>query len=169
MNFHDADIAKSLLITISNDIGQIASLNAQLHSLKRIYFGGYFIRGHQITMHTITYAINYWSKVLRMVLYVDPKTCTFYLLQVIEDFMNTIILLGQLYLEVIPDIQCKNCCIICVIFSYSTRTFMCYKMQIEPVVFQGTIQPLFLRHEGYLGAIGAFLKGAEEEGIVFPS
>ncbi|KAI0214222.1 4'-phosphopantetheine phosphatase [Lamellibrachia satsuma] len=89
VNFHDADIAKSLLITISNDIGQIASLNAQLHSLKRIYFGGYFIRGHQITMHTITYAINYWSK--------------------------------------------------------------------------GTIQPLFLRHEGYLGAIGAFLKGAEEE------
>ena len=104
-----------------------------------------------------------------MVLYVDSKTCTFYLLQVIEDFMNTIILLGQFYLEVIPGIQCKNCHIICVIFSYSNRTFMCYKMQIEPVVFQGTIQPLFLRHEGYLGAIGAFLKGAEEEGIVFPS
>ena len=33
--------------------------------------------------------------------------------------------------------------------------------------FQGAIQPLFLRHEGYLGAIGAFLKGAEEEGL-FP-
>ena len=26
------------------------------------------------------------------------------------------------------------------------------------------MQALFLRHEGYLGAIGAFLKGAEEEG-----
>ena len=29
--------------------------------------------------------------------------------------------------------------------------------------FQGDIQALFLRHEGYLGAIGAFLKGTEEE------
>lgn len=29
---------------------------------------------------------------------------------------------------------------------------------------QGEIQALFLRHEGYLCAIGAFLKGAEEEG-----
>ena len=30
--------------------------------------------------------------------------------------------------------------------------------------FKGQIQPLFLRHEGYLGAIGAFLKGAEKDG-----
>lgn len=29
--------------------------------------------------------------------------------------------------------------------------------------FQGEVQALFLRHEGYLGAIGAFLKGAEED------
>lgn len=29
---------------------------------------------------------------------------------------------------------------------------------------RGTVQSLFLRHEGYLGAIGAFLKGAEEWG-----
>ncbi|CAH1781675.1 unnamed protein product [Owenia fusiformis] len=82
------DIAKSLLLGISNDIGQIAYLNAKLHGLKKIYFGGYFIRGHPMTMHTITFAINYWSK--------------------------------------------------------------------------GDIHALFLRHEGYLGAIGAFLKGTEE-------
>jgi len=61
--FSDADIAKSLLISISNDIGQIAYLTAKLHKLRRIYFGGYFIRGHPMTMHTITYAINYWSQV----------------------------------------------------------------------------------------------------------
>ncbi|XP_062521302.1 4'-phosphopantetheine phosphatase-like isoform X2 [Corticium candelabrum] len=60
--FRDADKAKSLLHMISNDIGQIAYLNAKLHNLKRIYFGGYFIRGHPVTMHTITFAINYWSK-----------------------------------------------------------------------------------------------------------
>lgn len=29
---------------------------------------------------------------------------------------------------------------------------------------RGQVQGLFLRHEGYLGAIGAFLKGAEECG-----
>ncbi|ESO10934.1 hypothetical protein HELRODRAFT_109215 [Helobdella robusta] len=84
-----ADMAKSLLISISNDIGQIACLNARLHNLERIFFGGYFIRGHPITMYTMTYAINFWSK--------------------------------------------------------------------------GSIQAMFLRHEGYLGAIGAFLKGCEEE------
>ena len=61
--FRDADIAKSLLISLSNDIGQISYLNAKLHGLQKIYFGGYFIRGHPMTMHTITYAINYWSKV----------------------------------------------------------------------------------------------------------
>lgn len=29
----------------SNNIGQIAYLNAQQHGLKRVYFGGCFIRG----------------------------------------------------------------------------------------------------------------------------
>jgi len=32
---------------------------------------------------------------------------------------------------------------------------------------RGTVQSLFLRHEGYLGAIGAFLKGTEECGNAF--
>ena len=32
-------------------------------------------------------------------------------------------------------------------------------------LLQGEIQSMFLRHEGYLGAIGAFLKGAEEDGM----
>ncbi|XP_068686158.1 4'-phosphopantetheine phosphatase-like isoform X1 [Montipora capricornis] len=87
--FAEADVAKSLLHMISNDIGQIASLYAKLNGLKKIYFSGYFIRGNPLTMHTISYGINYWSK--------------------------------------------------------------------------GQQQPLFLRHEGYLGAIGAFLKGADED------
>ncbi|KAF4530262.1 hypothetical protein B566_EDAN007303 [Ephemera danica] len=86
--FSEADIARSLLFTISNDIGQISCLYAMMHKMQRVYFGGYFLRGHPLSMHTISYAINYWSR-------------------------------GQVY-------------------------------------------ALFLRHEGYLGAIGAFLKGAEE-------
>ncbi|XP_041945360.1 4'-phosphopantetheine phosphatase isoform X2 [Alosa sapidissima] len=87
--FSKEDMAKSLLHMISNDIGQLACLYARLHNLSRVYFGGFFIRGHPVTMHTITYSINFFTK--------------------------------------------------------------------------GEVQALFLRHEGYLGTIGAFLKGAEED------
>ncbi|KAG0169422.1 hypothetical protein DFQ28_003680 [Apophysomyces sp. BC1034] len=61
-SFASADIAKSLLFMVSNNIGQIAYLNAQQHDLRRIYFGGCFIRGHPITMNTLSYAIDFWSK-----------------------------------------------------------------------------------------------------------
>uniref|UniRef100_A0A8C3PYJ7 4'-phosphopantetheine phosphatase n=1 Tax=Chrysolophus pictus TaxID=9089 RepID=A0A8C3PYJ7_CHRPC len=87
--FSKEDMAKSLLHMISNDIGQLACLYAKLHNLDKIYFGGFFIRGHPVTMRTITFSINFFSK--------------------------------------------------------------------------GEVQALFLRHEGYLGAIGAFLKGAEQD------
>jgi len=86
--FESSDIVKSLLHMICNDIGQISSLYAQLHGLKRIFFGGYFIRGHPLTMYSISFAVNYFSK--------------------------------------------------------------------------GGQKALFLRHEGYLGAVGAFLSGARE-------
>ncbi|KAF7997892.1 hypothetical protein HCN44_009290 [Aphidius gifuensis] len=87
-NFSEADIARSLLFTISNDIGQIASLYATIHNMDKVYFGGYFLRNHPLSMHTISFAIKYWSN--------------------------------------------------------------------------NKVKPLFLRHEGYLGAIGAFLYGAEQ-------
>ncbi|PVV02044.1 hypothetical protein BB560_003514 [Smittium megazygosporum] len=60
--YDDSDIARSLLYMVSNTIGQIAYLNAQLHGINKIYFGGYFIRGHRLTMHTLSYAIKFWSK-----------------------------------------------------------------------------------------------------------
>ncbi|KAK4161830.1 fumble-domain-containing protein [Cladorrhinum sp. PSN259] len=82
--FSPADISRSLLYAISNNIGQIAFLQSQIHELSHIYFGGSFIRGHPQTMNTLSYAIKFWSK--------------------------------------------------------------------------GAKQAYFLRHEGYLGAVGAFLK-----------
>jgi len=82
--FTAADISVSLLYAISNNIGQIAFLQSQIHGLSHIYFGGSFIRGHPRTMNTLSYAIKFWSK--------------------------------------------------------------------------GEKQAYFLRHEGYLGAVGAFLK-----------
>jgi len=91
--FSDADVAKSLLIAISNEIGQIAYLKAKLHQLPRIYFGGFFIRGHPITMHTITYAINYWSKVSSPVLwfmYVQQLTVSVTTMSVLQCSMSMI-------------------------------------------------------------------------------
>ncbi|KAI0304602.1 pantothenate kinase [Russula brevipes] len=85
--FSAEDISKSLLYAVSNNIGQIAYMNAEKYGLNRIYFGGCFIRGHPATIATLSYAIRFWSK--------------------------------------------------------------------------GTKRALFLRHEGFLGAIGAWIKNID--------
>ncbi|KAG6380782.1 fumble [Boletus reticuloceps] len=76
---------------VSNNIGQIAYMNAEKYGLDRIYFGGCFIRGHATTITTLSYAIRFWSK--------------------------------------------------------------------------GKKRALFLRHEGFLGAIGAWIKNIDAEEI----
>jgi type II pantothenate kinase len=68
--FKQQDIARSLLYLVrydflqmmlihfqllSNNIGQIAFLNAQAHGITRIYFSGFYISGHTITMNTLRY------------------------------------------------------------------------------------------------------------------
>jgi len=60
--FSAEDISKSLLYAVSNNIGQIAYMNAEKYNLDRIYFGGCFIRGHAATIATLSYAIRFWSK-----------------------------------------------------------------------------------------------------------
>ncbi|KAG9230863.1 fumble-domain-containing protein [Amylocarpus encephaloides] len=59
--FSSPDISRSLLYAISNNIGQIAYLQSEKHTLSTIYFGGSFIRGHRQTMNTLSYAIKFWS------------------------------------------------------------------------------------------------------------
>ncbi|KAH9617237.1 hypothetical protein KSS87_011115 [Heliosperma pusillum] len=61
-DYRPEDISLSLLRMISYNIGQIAYLNALRFGLKRIFFGGFFIRGHAYTMDTISFAIDFWSK-----------------------------------------------------------------------------------------------------------
>ncbi|KAI4314336.1 hypothetical protein L6164_027255 [Bauhinia variegata] len=61
-DYNPEDIARSLLRMISNNIGQISYLNALRFGLKRIFFGGFFIRSHPFTMDTISVAVNFWSK-----------------------------------------------------------------------------------------------------------
>lgn len=87
--FRPEDISRSLLYLVSNNIGQIACLQALRFNLKRIYFGGSYISGHMQTIHTLSYAVNFWSK--------------------------------------------------------------------------GDMKPYFLRHEGYLGSVGAFIMGPSSE------
>ncbi|KAI1851995.1 hypothetical protein JX265_008199 [Neoarthrinium moseri] len=60
--FSASDVSRSLLYAVSNNIGQIAYLQSQIHGLSHIYFGGSFIRGHPQTMNTLSYAIKFWSK-----------------------------------------------------------------------------------------------------------
>lgn len=36
-NYNEADLARSLLFAISNDIGQIACLYAMMHNLKKVF------------------------------------------------------------------------------------------------------------------------------------
>lgn len=59
--FAAQDVSRSLLYAISNNIGQIAYLQAQKHGIQHIYFGGSYIRGHEQTMMTLSYAIKFWS------------------------------------------------------------------------------------------------------------
>lgn len=61
-DYSPEDISRSLLRMISNNIGQISYLNALRFGLKRIFFGGFFIRGHAYTMDTIAVAVHFWSK-----------------------------------------------------------------------------------------------------------
>ena len=88
-DYSKADITLSLLRMISYNIAHIATMNAVKYGLKRIFFGGYFIRNHAYTMNTISFAVDFWSK--------------------------------------------------------------------------GEMKAMFLRHEGFLGALGAFLSDVEAQ------
>ncbi|KAG7345906.1 pantothenate kinase [Nitzschia inconspicua] len=83
------DLARALLLLVTNNIGQVAYLNAKLSNTRRIYFVGSFLRHNTISQRRLSYAIDFWSK--------------------------------------------------------------------------GEMEALFLQHEGYFGALGAFLKSQKIE------
>lgn len=142
-------MAKSLLHMISNDIGQLACLYARLHNLTRVYFGGFFIRGHPVTMHTITYSINFFTKVTLISFILRLNSPCYCLL-----WYRLCKMLWRYRWS------CANTC--CPSWSRLIRSVLWLYFTL-----QGEVQALFLRHEGYLGAIGAFLKGAEEDSKLF--
>jgi type II pantothenate kinase len=56
------DIAIALLMMITNNIGQVAYLNAKLHSCSKIFFVGSFLRHNALSCRRLAFAINFWSK-----------------------------------------------------------------------------------------------------------
>ncbi|XP_026393977.1 pantothenate kinase 2-like isoform X2 [Papaver somniferum] len=53
------DISLSLLEMISQNIGQIASLNARIYEIKRIFFGGSFIKDNTCALETLSSSVHY--------------------------------------------------------------------------------------------------------------
>ena len=57
----EEDLARALLLMITNNIGQVAYLNACLHKTPRIYFVGNFLRHNNLSARRLAFAIDYWS------------------------------------------------------------------------------------------------------------
>ena len=62
-DYEPADLALALCRMVSYNIGHLAYLNAMRYNLRRVIFGGFYIRGHSYTMTTLSFAIRFWSKV----------------------------------------------------------------------------------------------------------
>ena len=61
--FEAQDISRSILLMISNNVGQLAYLNAVQHKCKDVYFAGNFLRRENtVAMRTLAYSIRFWSK-----------------------------------------------------------------------------------------------------------
>merc|ERR1740124_345852 len=58
----EEDLARALLGMVTNNIGQVAYLNACICETSRIYFVGNFLRHNKISQQRLAFAINYWSK-----------------------------------------------------------------------------------------------------------
>ena len=57
------DVSRALLIMISNNIGQLAYLQALRHHCAHVYFAGNFLRRENtMAMRTLAFAIRFWSK-----------------------------------------------------------------------------------------------------------
>lgn len=66
--FKQEDLVRSILIMICYDISQIATLHAQIHGIKKLYFGGYFIHNCRLSMKYLKHGLSYWSQVIYFLL-----------------------------------------------------------------------------------------------------
>ncbi|VAI84074.1 unnamed protein product [Triticum turgidum subsp. durum] len=61
-DYKPEDLASALLSAFTYNIAQISFLVASLLGLRRVFFGGSYIRGHKSTMDNISYALDFWSE-----------------------------------------------------------------------------------------------------------
>jgi type II pantothenate kinase len=67
----EEDLAIALLMMITNNIGQVAYLNAKLHGCRRIFFAGSFLRHNAVSCRRLAFAINFWSKATMDALFLE--------------------------------------------------------------------------------------------------
>ncbi len=53
---------RSLLFMITNNLTQIAFLNAEKHKISRVFFAGGFLQKNPYVWSRLSYGINFWSK-----------------------------------------------------------------------------------------------------------
>jgi len=58
----EEDLARALLLMVTNNIGQVAHLNAKLYKTQKIYFVGTFLQHNVISQQRLAYSIDYWSQ-----------------------------------------------------------------------------------------------------------
>jgi len=61
-SYKSADIIRSLMFMLANNISQIGYLNAKLHECKNVIFVGGFIEENPFVWSRFSYAINFWSE-----------------------------------------------------------------------------------------------------------
>ncbi|KAJ1698700.1 hypothetical protein LUZ63_007212 [Rhynchospora breviuscula] len=61
-DYRPEDLAAALLNLFTYNVGQIAYFVANLSGLKRIFFRGAYVCGHEKTMEKISKSLKYWSK-----------------------------------------------------------------------------------------------------------
>uniref|UniRef100_A0A7S2JQP1 Pantothenate kinase n=1 Tax=Haptolina brevifila TaxID=156173 RepID=A0A7S2JQP1_9EUKA len=61
----DDDICKALVVMIAQNVAQICHLNARIHSARRVFFTGNFLRHNGLALRTIVYTMQRWSQLDR--------------------------------------------------------------------------------------------------------
>eukprot|EP01057_Protomagalhaensia_wolfi_P004973 Protomagalhaensia_wolfi_Nauph_80__4972@NODE_524_length_2381_cov_11_054654_g390_i0_p1_GENE_NODE_524_length_2381_cov_11_054654_g390_i0NODE_524_length_2381_cov_11_054654_g390_i0_p1_ORF_typecomplete_len393_score70_56Fumble/PF03630_14/1e81Fumble/PF03630_14/0_013_NODE_524_length_2381_cov_11_054654_g390_i0901268 len=122
------DISRSAIQMVSYNIGYLALLVAKVHGVNRIFFGGKYINNHSFTMKTITQAVAFYSNYYR-----DPQFAG---------------------VDVMSSSEWED--------AYSNRNDFEQSVAVLQRVNRRRpqshcVEALFLRHDGYLGAMGALL------------
>lgn len=68
-----ADLARSALVTVANNIGSISLNVAKQHNVERIVFVGNFLRVNPLAARLLAYAMEFWSKGTKRALFLNHE------------------------------------------------------------------------------------------------